>query len=79
MYLFDHGEPEIFLVFVWNFNMTLMCKETLETYGGVKYLCMLVHRKALHQCDLLYSDVENTYTSLTVDYLHKGLAWYFSL
>ena len=39
---------------------------------------MLVHGELLRQFDLMYADVENTDTSLDVDYLLKGLAWYFS-
>ena len=31
MYLFDHGEPEEFLLFVRNFNMTLAASGTQET------------------------------------------------
>ena len=32
--------------------------------------------KRFRQFDLLYVDVENMFTSLTVDYLLKGLVWY---
>ena len=38
---------------------------------------MLFRGEALRQFGLLSADVENTDTSLNVDYLLKGLAWYF--
>ena len=38
---------------------------------------MIFCGKALHQFDLLYADMKNTETPLYVDYLRKGLAWYF--
>ena len=43
----------------------------------VHFICMLVFGESLHQFDLLSTYVENTDTSLTVDYLIKGLAWHF--
>ena len=42
MSLFDHGEPEEFLLFVRNFRMTLADMITLETEVQFCYLCMLV-------------------------------------
>ena len=39
---------------------------------------MLFFGESLRQFDLLYIDVKNTETYLDVDYLLKGLAWYFS-
>ena len=45
----------------------------------VQYLCALLHGEALRQLDLLSADMENTDTSLYVDYLLKGLSWYFPL
>ena len=77
MSLFDHGEPEEFLLFVQNFQMTLATTETLEAEVKVHYLCTLIHGEALRQFDLMSADVENTDISLTVDDLLKGLAWYF--
>ena len=38
---------------------------------------MLVRGEELHQFYLIYSDMENKNTYLTVDYILKGLAWYF--
>ena len=79
MSLFDHGEPEDFLLFIWNFQITLADMGMLETEAKVQYLRTLVHGGALHQFYLLSSDMENTDTSLNVDYLLKNLSWYFFL
>ena len=79
MSLFDHENPEEFLLFVWNFNMTLAATGTLETNAKVQYLFTLVHGEVLCHIGLLYADMENTDTSLTVYYLLKGLVWYFPL
>ena len=51
----------------------------LETNAKVQYICKLVCGEVLRQFDLLSDDVENTDTSLTVDYPLKGLAYYFYL
>ena len=40
---------------------------------------MLFRGEALRQFDLLSADVKNIETFLDVDYLLKGLAWYFFL
>ena len=79
MSLFDNGKPEEFLSFVRNFQTTLAAMGTLETEAKVHYLHMLVFGEALNQFDLLSADMENMDTSLDVDYLLKGLAWYFSM
>ena len=78
MSLFDHGETEELLLFIRKFQMTLVATGMLETEAKVQYICTLVRGEALHQFHLLSSDVENTNTSLNVDDLLKGLAWYFS-
>ena len=62
MSLFDHVEQEEFLLFIWNFNMTLSEKVTLEMDANIKYLHTLVCGEALRQFDLLSYDVENTET-----------------
>ena len=76
--LFDYDKPEEFLLSVWDFKMTLVATGTLEIDVKVQYLFTLVRGEVLRQFDLLSDDMENTDTSLTVDYLLKGLAWYFS-
>ena len=77
MYFFDHGKPEEFLLFKFNFNMTLAVIGTLDMDEKIQYICTLVCKEALRQFDLLYADVENT-ESLNVDYHIKGLALYFT-
>ena len=78
MSLFDHGEPEDFLFFVQNFNMTLASTGTLQKNVKVQYLHTLVRGEAFCRFDLFSNDVENVDTSLTVDNLLKGLACNFS-
>ena len=78
MSLFDHGEPGEFLLFIYNFNMTLAATGTLDTDANIQYLCTLVHGEELHKFEMLSSDVENTET-LNVDYYIKVLALYFTL
>ena len=43
MYLFDHGDPEEFLLFIKNLNMTLAASGTLDMDARFWYLCTLVH------------------------------------
>ena len=76
--LFDNGYPEEFLLFVRNFNMTLVVTGTLEIGVNIQYLHMLVRGEALHHFYLLSSYVESTET-LNLEYIVKGLALYFSL
>ena len=78
MYLFDDSNPEEFLLFVRNFNMTLVEIGILETGANIQYLLTLVHGEALFQFDSLYADVESTET-LNVEFIIKGLALYFPL
>ena len=72
MSLFDNGEPEEFLLFVRNFDMTLAVSGPLETGAEIQYLFTLVCGEALHQIDLFSSDMEST-NPLTVEYIIKGL------
>ena len=78
MSLFDHGKPEEFVLFVQNFQMNLAASGMLETEEKVNYICTLVSGGSLCQFDVLYAYVENTDIFLTVDYLLKSLAWYFT-
>ena len=77
MSLFDHGEPEEFLLFIRNFNMNLAATGTLDMDTEIQYIGTLVRREALYKFDLLSDDVENIET-LNVYYYIKGLALYFS-
>ena len=74
---FDHGNPEDFLLFISNFNMTLATSGTLGMDAKLHYLRTLVRGKSLGQFDLLSADVENK-ENLIVDYYIKGLAVYSS-
>ena len=75
MSFFDNGEPEEFLLFVRNFNITLVASETLETGAKVQYLRTLVVREALRQFESLSADAESTQT-LDADEIIKGLLQY---
>ena len=77
MSLFGHDKPEEFLLFVQNCNMTLEATGRKETEAKIQYLRTLVHGEALCRFNFLSSGMENNDTSLSVDYLIKGLAWYF--
>ena len=57
--------------------MTLVDTGTQEIDAKFHYICTLVHGEELRQFDLFFAHTENTDTSLTVDYLLKGLALYF--
>ena len=74
MSLFDHGDPEGFLLFMQNFQITLAATGTLETEARFQYLRKLFHGEELRQFDLVPDDAKNTETQLYVDYLLKGLA-----
>ena len=56
-YLFDHGYPEEFLLFVRNFNMNLTATGTLDIDVNIQYMCTLFRGEALRQIDLLSADV----------------------
>ena len=43
MSLFVHGKPEVFMLFICNFNMTLAATVTLEIDVNIQYLRVLVH------------------------------------
>ena len=49
MSIFDHVEPEEFLLFVKKFQINLAATVKLETEAKVQYLCMLVSGEALCQ------------------------------
>ena len=76
MSLFDNVDPEEFLLFVRNFNMTLTASGMMEMGAKVQYLCTLVDGESLLQFDSLSYGVECT-EPLTVEYIIKGLVLYF--
>ena len=57
MYMFDHDNKEEFLFFVCSFNITLVAIGTLEMDTKIQYIRTLVDGEALHQFDLMSSDV----------------------
>ena len=77
MSFFDNGEKEEFLLFVRNFNMTLAASGTLETVANIQNLRTLVFSEALCQFDSFSAEVKSTDT-LDVEYIIKGLAFYFT-
>ena len=74
---FDHGKPEEFLLFVWNFNMTLAASGTPKTDAKIQFLCTIVCGEVLRQFYFLSADVKITETR-NVGYVIKGLALYVS-
>ena len=76
MSFFDHGNPEEFVLFVYNFKITLVSTRIQDMDAKIKYLCMLVHLEVLHQFGLSSADVENMNT-LSVDYYFKGLSLHY--
>ena len=46
MALFDKSEPEEFLLFIRNFNMTLKASGTLLDGSNIQHLCTLVRGEA---------------------------------
>ena len=73
MSLFDNGDPEAFLLFVYNFNLTLPASGGLEAGVKYQYLRNLVCGEALRLFDLLYVDLKGTETR-NIDYIIRGLA-----
>ena len=76
MSFFYHGKPEEFLLFICNFNMTLLATGTLDMDAKMPYSRTIFYRQLLRQFDLLSDDVKNIET-LNVDYYIKGLVFYF--
>ena len=46
--LFDNDDRKYFLLFVRNFNMTLVASGALESGTKIQYLRMIVHGEALN-------------------------------
>ena len=72
MSLFENGNPEEFLLFVCNFQMTLKASVTLTASADIHYICTLLRCKALHQLDTLSVKVRRTFL-----YIHKSLILVF--
>ena len=57
MALFDNGEPEEFLLFIQNFQITIEVKGMLTTCAKIQYLCTLLCGEALRKLDTLSLEV----------------------
>ena len=57
MPLFDNKEPEEFLLFMWNLNMTLGASGTIKANVKLQYLRTLLCGEALPQFDILCDQV----------------------
>ena len=57
MSLFEHDNPEDFLLFIRNINMTLEETGMLDMGTKIQYLLLLVHGEALRQFELLSDDI----------------------
>ena len=60
MYVFYHGKPKKFLLFVLNLSTNLAVTGPPDMDAKIQYLCTLVRGEALRQFDLFSADVENT-------------------
>ena len=72
MALFDNGYLEEFLLFLLNFNITLLASGMPTIDAKVQYLCIIVRGEALCQFDILYADFESS-TPLTLE----AIFWYW--
>ena len=59
MAFFGISEPEEFLLFIQNYNMTLAVSGTLKAGANIKYLCVLVHGETLHHFEALSAELES--------------------
>ena len=57
MALFNNGYPKQFLLFIWNFNMTIEVSRTNKSSENIQYLRTLVHVEVLRQFDMLSAEV----------------------
>ena len=76
--LFYNSKQKEFLLFVWNFSLTLAASGTLSTGAKNKYLHTLVRWEEVCKFDLLSVDVE-VLNPITVETIVLGLASYFFL
>ena len=73
MALFDNGDPEDFLLFVRNFQMTLEESGMLAAGANIQYIRTLERGEALCQLDMLYVEVGSTTTKhLNLIFLVSG-------
>ena len=73
--LFDKVDPEEFLLFVSNFQLTLKDSVALAASAKTKYLCTLLRGEALCQLDTLYVEVGSMNTT-HLNRIFLGLGMY---
>ena len=78
MALFDNGDPEKFLFFIRNFQMTLEASRILDSGVKIPYLLKLVRGEQLSQLDILSAVVGST-TSEHLNRIILDLGTYFFL
>ena len=76
--LFDNGKPEEFLLFIWNFQMTLEAKGALAASTKIQYMCTLLCVKSLHKLDT-FSFVLGSTTTTYLNCNVLDLGTYFFL
>ena len=59
MALFDNGDPEEFLLFILNFNMTIEVQGTLKSGAKIQYILTMLHGEVLRQFYTLSAEVES--------------------
>ena len=60
MALFDNGEPEELLLFIWKYQITLEASGMIAADTNIWYICRVVRGEALHQLDILSVEVLGT-------------------
>ena len=78
MALFENGDPEEFLLFVRNFQMTLKASGTLTASAKIQYIHTLLRGEALRQLEAFSIDMGST-TTTHLNQIILSLGTYFSL
>ena len=73
MAFFDNVNPEEFLLFIRNFQITLEVSGTLSAIANMHYLFMLICDELLFQINTLYVEVGST----TISHLNRIIGTYF--
>ena len=58
--LFDNGEPEEFLLFIRDFNITFEASGQIIYGVNIQYLCTMICGEVLRQVDMFSAEVVNT-------------------
>ena len=78
MALFDNGDPEKFLLLIWDFNMTIELTGTLNPGVNTQYVRTPVQGEKSRQFDILSAVVESA-TPENLASIILGLGTYFFL